>query len=141
MDRAEQETVCQPFFAKVQIAGIRQECPNYLPNAMCYWPGWRFMPESPSRFLAVWTVPWWLAAKEACGDRAVAVTAVSLSLASGELEQAQQIAALIGIRHVVLRTEEFANESYLANPANRCYFCKTELYSRLESRLSELVRT
>lgn len=78
------------------------------------------------------------AAQEACGDRAVAVTAVSLSLASGELEQARQIAALIGIRHVVLRTEEFANESYLANPANRCYFCKTELYSRLESRLSEL---
>ncbi len=77
------------------------------------------------------------AAQEACGDRAVAVTAVSLSLASGELEQAQAVAALIGIRHVVLRTEEFANESYLANPANRCYFCKTELYSRLESRLSE----
>lgn len=78
------------------------------------------------------------AAHEACGDRAVAVTAVSLSLASGELEQAQEIAALIGIRHVVLKTEEFANENYLANPANRCYFCKTELYSRLESRLSEL---
>ena len=78
------------------------------------------------------------AAHEACGDKAVAVTAVSLSLASGELEQAQVVAALIGIRHVVLKTEEFANESYLANPANRCYFCKTELYSRLESRLSEL---
>lgn len=78
------------------------------------------------------------AAHEACGDKAVAVTAVSLSLASGELEQAQEVAALIGIRHVVLKTEEFANESYLANPANRCYFCKTELYSRLESRLDEL---
>lgn len=78
------------------------------------------------------------AAHEACRDKAVAVTAVSLSLASGELEQAQEVAALIGIRHVVLKTEEFANESYLANPANRCYFCKTELYSRLESRLSEL---
>ena len=78
------------------------------------------------------------AAKEACGDNAVAVTAVSLSLASGELEEAQELAALIGIRHVVLKTQEFENESYLANPANRCYFCKTELYSRLESRLSEL---
>ena len=78
------------------------------------------------------------AAHEACGANAVAVTAVSLSLATGELEQAQQIAALIGIRHVVLKTEEFANESYLANPANRCYFCKTELYSRLEARLSDL---
>ena len=78
------------------------------------------------------------AAHEACGDKAVAVTAVSLSLATGELEQAQEVAALIGIRHVLLKTEEFANENYLANPANRCYFCKTELYSRLESRLSEL---
>ncbi len=78
------------------------------------------------------------AAFEACGEKAVAVTAVSLSLASGELEEARQIAALIGIRHVVLETQEFENESYLANPANRCYFCKTELYSRLESRLSEL---
>ena len=78
------------------------------------------------------------AAQEACGDNAVAVTAVSLSLASGELEDAQELAAQIGIRHVVLKTQEFENESYLANPANRCYFCKTELYSRLESRLSEL---
>lgn len=78
------------------------------------------------------------AAFEACGEKSVAVTAVSLSLASGELEEARQVAALIGIRHVVLETQEFANESYLANPANRCYFCKTELYSRLESRLSEL---
>lgn len=78
------------------------------------------------------------AAHEACGKNAVAVTAVSLSLASGELEQAQKIATLIGIRHVVLQTQEFENESYLANPANRCYFCKTELYSRLESRLAEI---
>lgn len=78
------------------------------------------------------------AAREACGDNAIAVTAVSPSLASGELEQAQELARLIGIRHVVLHTEEFTNENYLANPANRCYFCKTELYSRLASRLSEL---
>lgn len=78
------------------------------------------------------------AAFEACGKNAVAVTAVSLSLASGELEAARKLAALIGIRHVVLETQEFDNENYLANPANRCYFCKTELYSRLESRLTEL---
>ena len=78
------------------------------------------------------------AAREACGDNAVAVTAVSLSLASGELEQARELAALIGIRHVVLDTHEFENDDYLKNPANRCYFCKTELYSRFEARLSEL---
>ncbi|TXT35829.1 MAG: hypothetical protein FD138_1205, partial [Planctomycetota bacterium] len=61
------------------------------------------------------------AAREACGENAVAVTAVSLSLASGELEEAQDLAVRIGIRHLVLKTQEFENESYLANPANRCY--------------------
>lgn len=78
------------------------------------------------------------AAHEACGDSAVAVTAVSLSLASGELDQARELAALIGIRHVVLDTQEFENDDYLKNPVNRCYFCKTELYSRLESQLDVL---
>ena len=71
------------------------------------------------------------AAQLACGADAVAVTAVSLSLAAGELEEAEQLAARIGIRHVVLSTHEFADPNYLKNPLNRCYFCKTELYSRL----------
>jgi len=75
---------------------------------------------------------------EACGDKAVAATAVSLSLATGELEEARELAASIGIRHVVVETKEFQNDNYLANPSNRCYFCKTELYSQLESRLAEL---
>ena len=75
---------------------------------------------------------------EACGEKAVAATAVSLSLATGELEEARELAALIGIRHVVVETKEFQNDNYLANPSNRCYFCKTELYSQLESRLAEL---
>lgn len=78
------------------------------------------------------------AAQLACGDNAVAVTAVSPSLASGELDTARELAAAIGIRHLVIRTEEFDNESYTSNPSNRCYFCKTELYSQLESRLAEL---
>jgi pyridinium-3,5-biscarboxylic acid mononucleotide sulfurtransferase len=78
------------------------------------------------------------AAFEACGAKAVAVTAVSPSLASDELEQAREVAALIGIRHFELTTQEFTNDDYLKNPTNRCYFCKTELYSRLESQLSEL---
>jgi pyridinium-3,5-biscarboxylic acid mononucleotide sulfurtransferase len=72
------------------------------------------------------------AAYVALGDQAVAVTAVSASLAEGELEQARELARLVGIRHEVLETSEFANPSYTANPSNRCYFCKTELYSQLE---------
>ena len=72
-----------------------------------------------------------MAAQLACGERAVAVTAVSASLAAGEREQADELAAFIGIRHLVIQTREFADANYLKNPINRCYFCKTELYSRL----------
>ena len=71
------------------------------------------------------------AAALACGDKAVAATAFSPSLASGELDQARQLAELIGIRHEIVETGEFNNPEYLANPANRCYFCKTELYGHL----------
>lgn len=71
------------------------------------------------------------AAQLACGDKAMAVTAVSPSLASGELEAAAKLAQQIGIRHEIIRTEEFADANYLANPFNRCFFCKTELYLRL----------
>ena len=72
------------------------------------------------------------AAQLACGERAFAVTAVSPSLASGELENAVDIARRIGIRHVVIDTQEFSQTGYIQNAGNRCYFCKTELYVRIE---------
>ncbi len=78
------------------------------------------------------------AAQLACGERAIAVTAESPSLATGELEQAVELARRIGIRHRVVRTSEFLDNNYLSNPANRCYFCKTELYSLLTRMLPEL---
>ena len=78
------------------------------------------------------------AAQLACGDKSVAVTAESPSLASGELDQAIELAGQIGIRHRVLQTSEFLDDDYLANPANRCYFCKSELYSLLARMLPEL---
>ncbi|WP_435018123.1 ATP-dependent sacrificial sulfur transferase LarE [Tundrisphaera sp. TA3] len=71
------------------------------------------------------------AAQVAVGDGAVAVTAASESLASGELEEAQALAVQIGIDHRVIRTEEFADPNYLRNNPDRCYFCKSELYGRL----------
>jgi uncharacterized protein len=71
------------------------------------------------------------AAQLALGERAVAVTGTSDALAAGELEDARELAARIGIRHVVIATEEFANPDYVANKADRCYHCKTELYSQL----------
>jgi uncharacterized protein len=78
------------------------------------------------------------AAYEALEDAAIAVTAVSDSLASGELEEAEELARRIGIRHRVIRTEEFADPNYLRNAPDRCYFCKSELYGRLSGLLGEL---
>jgi pyridinium-3,5-biscarboxylic acid mononucleotide sulfurtransferase len=78
------------------------------------------------------------AAALALGERAVAVTAVSPSLARGELEQARELAGQIGIRHEELSTREFQKPGYLANAGDRCFHCKTELYTQLEGRLAEL---
>lgn len=72
-----------------------------------------------------------MAAHLALGDSALAVTGTSAALAEGELEAATSLAEQIGIRHVVLSTEEFSDSNYVANNADRCYFCKSELYTRL----------
>lgn len=78
------------------------------------------------------------AAYLACGSKAVAVTAVSPSLATGELDAARQLAAKIGIRHVIVQTDEFSNPDYLRNAGDRCYHCKTELYSHIEGLAERL---
>lgn len=74
-----------------------------------------------------------MAAHRALGAAAVAVTAHSASLADGELQAARQVAAYIGIRHEVIATQEFANPAYVQNAPDRCYHCKTELYTQLET--------
>ncbi len=74
----------------------------------------------------------------ALGDRAVAVTADSPSVARTELADARRLAALIGVRHVVVPTHEFANADYQRNGGDRCYFCKNELYSVVERHLPDL---
>ncbi len=74
----------------------------------------------------------------ALGARAVAVTADSASVARTELADARELAKLIGIRHVVVRTDEFRNPDYTKNDGTRCYHCKTELYTTVESLLPEL---
>jgi uncharacterized protein len=70
-------------------------------------------------------------AARALRDRALAVTAVSPALATGELDGARGVAAAIGIAHEVITTDELAREGYRANGADRCYHCKTELYDAL----------
>jgi uncharacterized protein len=78
------------------------------------------------------------AAHLALGDRAVAVTADSASVPRAEIADAQDLAGQISIRHLVVRTEEFDDPDYVRNDGARCYFCKTELYSRIETLLPEL---
>ncbi len=68
------------------------------------------------------------AAVRALGTTAVvAATAVSPSLASGELERAQSFADSLRVRHVAVRTDELSRAGYRANAGDRCYFCKAEL--------------
>ena len=69
------------------------------------------------------------AAFDALGERAVAVTAVSASLAPRELDEARELAARIGIAHRLETSNETTLPQYLVNDDNRCYHCKTELYA------------
>jgi uncharacterized protein len=78
------------------------------------------------------------AAQLALGDRAVAVTGTSASMAAGEVDEAKQLAAQIGIRHVIVSTDEFSQPDYLRNAPDRCYHCKTELYTQLDRLLPQL---
>jgi uncharacterized protein len=64
------------------------------------------------------------------GEGALALTAVSPSLAPEEGHGAKELANQLGARHLLTETTELDDPRYAANPVNRCYFCKTELYSR-----------
>ena len=72
-----------------------------------------------------------VAAHQALGTRALAVTAVSPALAARELEIARQLAGQFGFAHRIVETNELARKGYTENSPQRCYFCKTELYTHL----------
>ncbi len=74
----------------------------------------------------------------AVGERAVAVTADSPSVARSEIAEAAAMAGRIGIRHQVIQTDEFADPDYVRNDGTRCYFCKSELYTRMQALLPRL---
>jgi uncharacterized protein len=78
------------------------------------------------------------AAHEALGDRALAVTASSPSVPRSEVEEACRLAQSIGIHHRVVETAEFDDPNYTRNDGTRCYYCKDELYTRLEELLPQL---
>lgn len=79
-----------------------------------------------------------VAARLAVGDDAIAVTADSPSVARAELADARRVANQIGIEHRVVSTSEFDDPNYVRNDGTRCYFCKSELYARIEALLPEL---
>src|SRR5579884_2526225 len=72
-------------------------------------------------------------AHQVLGDRALAVTAESPSYPSYQRDIAVDIVRRFGIRHEVIASEEMDDANYVANPANRCYFCKHELYAKLQA--------
>jgi len=70
-------------------------------------------------------------AQQTLGEQALAAIADSPSLPRRELEEALGLGRKFGFPVRVVRTKEFDNPSYLANPTDRCYFCKTELFAEL----------
>jgi uncharacterized protein len=70
-------------------------------------------------------------AHDTLGDRSLAITADSPSYPERHREMAVQVAERFGLHHEIIRTGELERPEYRANPANRCYFCKHELYTHL----------
>lgn len=61
----------------------------------------------------------------------MAVTASSETYTASELKLARETAKKLGVKHIVVNTEEFNDENFASNPPNRCYFCKKELFTKL----------
>ncbi|HET9833065.1 MAG TPA: ATP-dependent sacrificial sulfur transferase LarE [Vicinamibacterales bacterium] len=74
-----------------------------------------------------------LIAGRTLGHRALAVTADSPSYPDRHRRLAIDIATKFGLQHEIIRTDELDRADYRANPENRCYFCKTELYTHLSA--------
>jgi len=68
---------------------------------------------------------------EELGERGLAVTATSPAFPERELQEAVELATRLGATHKIIRSNELADPNYANNPSNRCYHCKTELYTLL----------
>jgi uncharacterized protein len=77
-------------------------------------------------------------AQDVLGEKALAVTADSPSLPRRELREAEEMARMAGIRHRVIKTNEVFDPRYAANPNNRCYFCKSELFTQLDALAEQM---
>jgi uncharacterized protein len=77
-------------------------------------------------------------AQHELGPAALAATAVSASLAPAELEDALDLARSLGLNHRLVPTREVEDERYATNPVDRCYFCKSHLYTELDALAAEI---
>lgn len=77
-------------------------------------------------------------AQRTLGERAVGLTAWSPSVPQREREDAARIAQALGARHVIVESQELHDPRYAANPENRCFYCKSELYKLTEQKRREL---
>lgn len=75
---------------------------------------------------------------EVLGEKAVAVTAISPTYPSEELEDARRVAEEIGIRHITIHTNELSDENFVKNPEDRCYHCKSSLLDSLQEVADDL---
>jgi len=77
------------------------------------------------------------AARQVLGDKAVAVTAVSELLTKQELDDAKAIAQVAGIRHEIIYVDDLANENFVKNDKERCYYCKKNRFDLLANWAKE----
>lgn len=77
-------------------------------------------------------------AKDVLGAGAVAVTAVSAVDPGEEIQTARKTAKAIGVKHIVVESEQMSDEKFLSNPAERCYHCKTRVFGKLTGIAKQL---
>jgi uncharacterized protein len=76
-------------------------------------------------------------AGDVLGENAIAVTADSGTYPSSELKDAKKTARKLGVKHIIITTEELSNPEFVKNPINRCYLCKKELFSKFRNIADE----
>jgi uncharacterized protein len=77
------------------------------------------------------------AAHQALGDRMLAVTALSASYSERDRQEAQAVVARFKLPHEFIATDELSNPAYRANNPDRCYFCKDELFDKLDELVAK----
>lgn len=71
-------------------------------------------------------------AYDVLGNNVIAVTATSSTYPKAEFKEAERLAHLIGVRHLIIESEETNIDNFKRNPLDRCFYCKNELFSKLK---------